>query len=161
MTMTNSAEYLTALHESAHGVIAQMSGMAVKCIVLHRSGAREDEAGRCELFATSAERDADIPRYLRYCLAGAAAERRHVGKYSERDRDDVSHAYTLTCAMLNVEPDSPRAKTHFNSEQAIVDAWMWDENVWRWVTSVANALVKKRRLTGRDIHELRPAEARR
>jgi hypothetical protein len=159
--MTVNDEYVTALHEAAHGVVGQMSGMDVRRIVLHRAGAAQDEAGRCELFDLAAERDADMPRFIRYCLAGSAAEKRHAGKYSERDVNDVKQAHTLTWAMLNAEPDSPRVKAHFDSEQAIVDAWMWDENVWRWVTSVADTLVKKRFLTGRDIYELRPAEARR
>ena len=154
-------DHLVAIHEAGHAVIAATSGMDVRQVVLHRAGSRQDERGRCELFEFGAERDADMPRYIRYCLAGAAAEKRATGNYSERDRNDVRQAHTLTYVMLNVESDSPRVKAHFDSEQTIVDALMWDDTIWKWVQRVADALVKKRRLTGRDIHELRPAEARR
>jgi hypothetical protein len=162
--MPANDDYLVALHESAHAVIAGMAGVDVKSVVLHRGsqrGEREWERGRVELFDATAERDADAPRYIRFLLAGAAAEKRHTGSYSERDRDDVSHARTLTWAMLNAEPDSPRVKAHFDSEQAIVNAWMWDDTIWQWVTRVADALVRRRHLTGRDVHELRPPQARR
>jgi hypothetical protein len=164
MTMRNNDDYICAIHESAHAVVAAMGGADVKCIVLHQGsvrGARGLERGRCELCDATTERDADMPRFIRYLLAGSAAEKRATGRYSERDRDDVSHAHTLTWAMLDLEPDDARVKAHFNSEQTIVDAWMWDDTIWGWVTRVADALVKKRRLTGRDVHELRPAEARR
>ena len=159
--MRPNVDHIAAIHEAGHAVIAMMSGMDVKHIVVHHIGARQDEAGHIELVDCSGERDADVPRFLIFNLAGAAAERRATGHYSERDRQDLHDAVNLAAFMLDAEPDSPRVTASIQAAQALANAYMHDAVIWAWVQRVADALVTKRRLTGRAIHELRPREAQR
>lgn len=148
---------LVALHEAAHGVVAQMSGMDVRAITLHRADARQDERGRCELVDYGAERDADPTRFLIFLLAGASAEKRACGKHTSRDADDRHMAALFaSAAVLNEAPDSPRVRTMLQDVQLIADARIADETTWDWIERVAAQLVRRRRLTGRDVHELRP-----
>lgn len=153
--MTNDDD-LVALHEAAHGVVAQMSGMDVRAITLHRADARQDERGRCELWNYADERDADATRFLIFLLAGASAEKRATGKYTPRDANDRHIASLLASVTLNEAPDSPRVRTMLTNAQLIANARIADETTWGWIQRVAAQLVRRRRLTGRDIHELRP-----
>ena len=165
MTMSNNDDYLVAVHEAGHAVVAVMSGIAVKAVLLHRGSKQGEcgpERGRCELFDASAERDADASQFLKYILAGAAAEKRATGKYSERDGYDVDHAVTLARAMLDDwTPDSQRVRAVVQAAQTVTNVCMLDDTIWRWVNRVAKALVTFRRLSGRQVYELRPREARR
>ena len=69
MTSRDADERLTALHESASCRGRDRDGhgreAAVSCT---RPASRHDEAGRCELFDWSAERDADVERHLTFVL---------------------------------------------------------------------------------------------
>jgi len=158
-----SEEHILSIHEAGHGCYAAMSAMDVRAVVLHQPGSRQDEGGRCELHDMPGEQDNNPARFLTFLLAGGSAEYRAVGRRSARDASDREHATTLCAlAILQQEPTSPAVLEMMRTAQALADAAMRNEDLWRWIERVARELVKKRRLTGRDIYELRPAaEARR
>ena len=153
-------EYIVSVHESGHAVAAAVAGMEIREVVLHRAGSHQDEAGRCELRDIISECDADLSRFLIYVFSGAAAERRAFGHSSVRDAGDREYARKLArLALEEVDPASPRVAELLQNAELIADARMNDRVVWKWVERVADALRKRRRLSHRDIHELRPREA--
>jgi hypothetical protein len=153
--MSSAVDYLAALHEAGHATVACMFGFDVKVAVLHAVGASQSEAGRVELRDHVFEIDDDPTRYLTYLLSGAAAEKRQTGSYSKRDASDLAQALTAAAVVLNVDRDSPRAVTAVRDAQALANALMLNNALWEWVQRVAAALIQRRRLTGRQIAELR------
>ena len=153
--MTPAVDPIVALHESAHACIGVMYGFDVKCAVLHAIGARHDEAGRVELHNWNAERDADPNRFLVYVLSGGAAERRATGHYSPRDAADREYATTMCAVYLNQDKTSEAVRKELDLADTLARAMMLNDDLWAWVQRVAKALIRKRRLTGRQIHELR------
>jgi ATP-dependent Zn protease len=150
-----AVDALVAIHESAHAVVACMSGLAdVHQVVIHARGA-QDEAGRVELHGFALARDRDMPGFLVFLLAGAAAEYKQTGHYSERDGDDVQQATLLASAMHECDVSDPRVGAAVRAAQALANAHMRNEATWAWIERVAKALVNKRRLTGRDVQRLR------
>jgi ATP-dependent Zn protease len=147
-------EHLTALHESAHAVIAVMTGMDVSCVVLHAAGSSQTEAGRCELHDWAAERDADVERFLAFMLAGRGAEYRAVGRHGERGAGDWKQAVALAAVALKTESESPHVAELLAVAQVHIDAVMADAAVWGWIQRTARALVTRRRLSGRDVQLL-------
>lgn len=147
---------LVAIHEAGHACLGAMSGMDVRTVILHRPGARQEEAGRVELHDMAAERDADPTRFLIFLLAGAAAEKRACGRYTPRDAHDRHIAALFAAVTLNEEPDSARVRSMLEAVQLVANARIADDATWHWIERVAKQLVRRRRLTGRDVAELRP-----
>ena len=154
-------EYVVSVHEAGHAVVAAVAGMEIREVVLHRAGSHQNEAGHCELRDVISECDADLSRFLIYVFSGASAERHAFGHSSVRDAGDREYARKVaTLALEDPDPASARVTELLQSAELIADARMNNAVIWKWVERVADALRKRRRLTHRDVHELRPAEAR-
>jgi hypothetical protein len=124
--------------------------MDIREVVVHERATPSGVGGTCELVDATEERDADPLRYLIYVHAGAAAERR-AGYSLQRDAGDKVQAEMYAEALF----DPSTAKTMLTSAAAQADALMRDEQIWSWVSRTAKALLRRGRLTHRDIHELR------
>jgi hypothetical protein len=153
--MTSNDDDLVSLHEAAHAVVGQAAGMDVKELTLHR-GSRLGERGSCSLWNYGAERDRDPVRFLVFLLAGASAEQKACGHYTPRDAGDREQAINFAAAVLEEEPSSPRVRAMVERAQRIADTRLENDVIWEWVQRVAQRLVKRRRLSGRDIFELGP-----
>jgi hypothetical protein len=129
-----------------------MRGWGLKECVLHRVGARRDEQGHVALHHRLEEIAEDPLGYATYLLIAAAAERRKTGAVSARcsaDYELARHVCTITVR------DPALIDRTMASVEAIAYATVQDERFWRWVEKVSRALVRRRRLTGRDVAELR------
>ena len=155
--MATDVDYITAVHEAGHALVGACYGYDVKCAVVHVTNSRQDEGGRVELHDWNGERDANPNRFLVYVLAGAAAERHATGHYSSRDAADREYAATLCAVYLNADITSDAVRKEMDIADTLARAMMHDDDLWRWIERVSKALTKRRRLTGRDIHELREA----
>ena len=155
--MTSAERRLTALHESAHAVIATLTGMDVKRCVLHAPGSRRDEDGHTALYDWAEERDCDIERHLTFVLAGRAAEYKAVGRYSERGDGDWEQATAYAACVLNAAPESPRVAEFLRIAQLHAETYMHDAAIWGWIERVSRQLLKRRTLGCRDIQLLREA----
>jgi hypothetical protein len=153
--MSPTDDVLAAIHEAGHAAMASMFGYSVRCAVLHHVGSNQVEQGHVELRDHIAELDSDHVRYLAYMLAGAAAEKRQTGQYSPRDTHDREHAIIAASAVLQVERDSPRVAAAVRDAQLLANSLMTNDRLWAWVQRTATALIRRRRLTGRQIAALR------
>jgi hypothetical protein len=89
-------------------------------------------------------------------LAGAAAERRQTGHTSPRDEADREEAWTM-CSVYLKDATPETIRTEMAAAEAIALAAMHNEDLWAWIQRTANALARRRRLSGRDVAELREA----
>jgi hypothetical protein len=150
-----TVDHLGALHEAAHATVATMYGFSVKHAVLHPVGM--DPQGYVELRDHLSELDEDAMRYLVFKMSGAAAEHRQCGQYSKRDVQDLEDAVTAAAVVLEQARDSPRVAQLVRDAQLLANSLMLNDDLWRWTRRVAAALIQHRRLTGRQIAELREA----
>ena len=147
-----TGDRITAIHESAHATIAMQFGFDVRRVLLHRPGARVDEAGRCETSSWRQDLNADPVRALCYLLAGAAGERRLSGRTSSRDATDRAQAATVASVICEVDDEShPRVRALMHAAETMALGLMYDPVVWTAIERVAAALERKRELSGRDV----------
>jgi hypothetical protein len=142
----------TAFHEAGHATFASMRGYDIRRVLLqpHRD-LGPDEGGRCEVADAAAEIDAYPADFLIYLLAGAAAERRLVGRTSDRADFDVRQAREVAASALQQDPASEAVSSIVASATALAHAKMCDDRIWKWVDVTARRLLKRGVLTHRDV----------
>ena len=62
-----------------------------------------------------------------------------------------THAILAATAVLQVERDSPRVAQLVSDAQLLANSLMQNDHVWAWVQRVSTALIRRRRLNGRDV----------
>ncbi len=145
-------DHVTAIHESAHSVVACVFGFVVGLVQLHQPGARPNEAGRCELASWRQDLNEDPARVLVFVLSGAAGEKRLTGRTSPRDGFDRELAAGIASTILELEDTRhPRVRALVASAEAQARALMCDEIVWRAVERCATALQRSGVLSGRAV----------
>jgi hypothetical protein len=92
---------------------------------------------------------------LVYACSGSSAEQRLCGHTSARNARDVEIA-TAAAVVFHDGADAHSAKVRGTlcAAQAIADSRMLMPGTWRAVQRVADALRRRRRLTGRDVQLL-------
>jgi len=152
-----------AVHEAGHAVMASLYGLTVRQIVVHQRGSRmtdSGEGGRCEIADQLDTIDASPFYFLVYQFGGAAAEHRAIGRRSSRDARDREQAENLAWMMCDCDASSPRIAQLLETAEQLASARMLDDAVWEWTHAVARVLLKKRRLSGYDVHQLKPQRPR-
>ena len=154
-----TSDRVAAIHEAAHATAALMAGLDVRQIRLHRGSytGPDGQRGYCELAEGAEEYQTNPSGYMEFYLAGFAADSRlGVPHAAERARGDFQQARRLAITALKVRPDDPRIQSHITSVAVLLAARMSDPALWGWIERVAAALIKQRRLSGREIQELHP-----
>lgn len=148
--LTYAAQYnrrMTAIHEAGHAVVAWVLGIKFSKITIEPEGyvrSNENLAGYVH-FPSTTLRDRD----LTHTLAGGIAEQRFTGSdltaYEDRlgaDRETIAEAQAL-------HDDSPaeQAKRLFKETR---QARRMVEEHWATIETLANVLVERKCLTGRE-----------
>jgi hypothetical protein len=143
------------LHEAAHAVIACCAGFDIREVVLHPTETRAAEGGRCVLWDQTAEFYRDPFGFLVYACSGSSAEQRLYGHTSARNARDVEIATAAAVVIHDgADANSARVQGALRAAAAIADARMQTGAIWESVQRVADALRRRRRLTGRDVQLL-------
>ena len=152
-----SIDPIAAIHEGGHAVVAACAGYDIREVVLHPIGSRPDEAGHCLLQSDwEAELRADPIGFLVYLFSGGSAEKRGCGSTSARGAQDVETAAFIAAEIIHdgADANSARVQGTLRAAAAIADSRMAIPGTWRAVQRVADALRRRRRLTGRDVQLL-------
>jgi len=148
-----------AYHEAGHATMASLYAFSVKHVVVREPGSRHDTAGACEVDDHLSEMDDRPFRYLVYLAAGMAAEQRGTGRLiPDGDRVDRAQASALASVMFDCEPTDPRVSETVARAARVARALIAAN--WTWTKNIADALVRRRRLTGADVHALHPRGVR-
>jgi hypothetical protein len=151
MTVAEADRQAAAIHEAGHACACVISGMDLEEVIVVRQATRDGIGGYCAVADRDAERDADGRRWLTYLAAGASSERK-AGYSLVRDTGDRAQSQILAEALYG----PGRATTFLASAKIEADALMDNPDVWRWVERTARALVRRGRLSHRDVFELGP-----
>lgn len=144
----------TAYHEAGHAIAALRSGFVVRSVDVVYDGTR---FGACNYDCEGAKIDV---RAL-CLLAGGAAERRYTGSRHAYDAGDIDKLGALFKKTL-LDPDIPYANRRAGVDaerQRLVNEWYANaetfvEREWKWINRVADALMKRQRLSGDELKQL-------
>ena len=140
-------DVVLAHHEAAHGVIAIVCGIAVSRVSIVRS---RDTLG----YMRPAQRITEIgmDSVAITWLSGPAAEKRLTGAAGPGCAEDFTVARAFVAAMLRGTPTPARVDEHLARFAALAEARVCLH--WDWITRVAEALMRRRGLTGSEIADL-------
>ena len=145
-----------ARHEAAHAVVARALGHTVTCADIRHAG---DRGGRVESVPPLPSRGAgpDLWDALTITVAGNVLDLAE-GRHNISSRDDIRAAETIAAAMISTghapDPDAPPRTIARATDDARARAnWILITHK-NQVNALAAALIERRALTGRQVHDL-------
>jgi hypothetical protein len=137
------ADMATAIHEAAHAVVAMRLGLSVAEVsVLPGHG--------LPAYMTYADRPTAVRRAMVQLAAGAAV-RDYLGEEDEGDHGDLQKAWAAAAAAW---PDEDDRLAYLNALRRRVRRLLALPQVRRAVKRVAEALIERGRLSGRQVRRL-------
>ena len=145
-----------ARHEAAHAVVAHSLGHTILSADIRHAG---DRGGRVESVPPLPSRGAgpDLWDALTITVAGNVLDLAE-GRHNISSRDDIRAAETIAAAMISTghapDPDAPPRTIARAADDARARAnWILITHKNR-VNALAAALIERRALTGRQVHDL-------
>jgi ATP-dependent Zn protease len=142
----------TAYHEAGHAVIAVAEHILVKHVTIRPGGDAWGHISRRNLIENDEDRlQRYLPREIRVMLAGLAAEWRFTGRNNFRGASaDFNAAVDLAIRVYR-----PKTAGHYLKfmTSLMKDVVSVPAN-WCRITAVAEALLERETLTGREVREL-------
>ena len=149
-------EQARARHEAAHAVVAHSLGHTILSADIRHAG---DRGGRVESVPPLPSRGAgpDLWDALTITVAGNVLDLAE-GRHNISSRDDIRAAETIAAAMISTghapDPDAPPRTIARAADDARARAnWILITHKSQ-VNALAAALIERRALTGRQVHDL-------
>jgi hypothetical protein len=138
-----------SLHEAAHAVIALAAGVAIPYAITGIDAVDVMVAGRTWRVCPQAPLETQVV----ILLAGGVAERRHYG-FAELEAADWTDARSLLAAVMGCQPPDAAVTGKLLELDRLASESVQEH--WPWIAASAQALLRWRALTSREIQKLRP-----